>query len=33
MFIKWPSTFIPDEDEGYMIIAAQLPPASSLTRS
>ncbi len=33
MFAKWPTTFIPEEDEGYMIIAAQLPPASSLTRS
>lgn len=33
MFAKWPSTFIPEEDEGYMIIAAQLPPASSLSRS
>ena len=33
MFAKWPTTFIPQEDEGYLIIAAQLPPASSLTRS
>lgn len=33
MFAKWPTTFIPEEDEGYMIIAAQLPPAASLTRS
>ena len=33
MFTKWPTTFIPEEDEGYIIIAAQLPPASSLTRS
>lgn len=33
MFIKWPSTFIPDEDDGYIIIAAQLPPAASLSRT
>lgn len=33
MFAKWPTTFIPEEDEGYMIIAAQLPPAAALTRS
>jgi len=33
MFAKWPTTFIPEEDEGYMIIAAQLPPGASLTRS
>ena len=33
IFSGLPTTFIPEEDEGYMIIAAQLPPASSLTRS
>lgn len=33
MFLKWPTTFIPEEDEGYFIIAVQLPPASSLIRS
>lgn len=33
IFAKMPTTFIPEEDEGYMIIAAQLPPAASLTRS
>ena len=33
IFAKLPTTFIPEEDEGYMIIAAQLPPAASLTRS
>lgn len=33
IFAKLPTTFIPEEDEGYMIISAQLPPASSLTRS
>lgn len=32
-FIKWPTTFIPEEDQGYFMIAAQLPPASSLDRS
>lgn len=33
LFIKWPSTFIPEEDDGYIIIAAQLPPAASLSRT
>lgn len=33
MFIKWPSTFIPDEDDGYIIIAVQLPAAASLSRT
>ncbi|MBQ7878246.1 MAG: multidrug efflux RND transporter permease subunit [Bacteroidaceae bacterium] len=33
MFIKWPSTFVPEEDDGYVIIAVQLPPAASLTRT
>ncbi|MBQ5731492.1 MAG: efflux RND transporter permease subunit, partial [Bacteroidaceae bacterium] len=33
MFVKWPSTFIPEEDDGYMIISVQLPPAASLART
>ncbi|MBR2637295.1 MAG: multidrug efflux RND transporter permease subunit [Bacteroidaceae bacterium] len=33
LFIKWPSTFIPEEDDGYVIIAVQLPPAASLSRT
>lgn len=33
IFSKWPSTFIPEEDEGYFMVAVQLPPASSLTRT
>lgn len=32
-FMKWPSTFIPDEDDGYFIAVIQLPPASSLERT
>lgn len=32
-FIKWPTSFIPQEDDGYFLISAQLPPASSLTRT
>lgn len=32
-FIKWPTTFIPEEDDGYFIISVQLPPASSLDRT
>lgn len=33
LFVKWPSTFIPQEDDGYFIAAVQLPPASSLERT
>lgn len=33
MFSDWPTTFIPDEDDGYFIISVQLPPASSLART
>lgn len=33
MFVKWPSTFLPEEDDGYFMVAVQLPPASSLPRT
>ena len=33
LFVKWPTTFLPEEDDGYMIIAVQLPPAASLSRT
>lgn len=33
LFVKWPTTFIPDEDDGYFIAVVQLPPASSLERT
>lgn len=33
MFMRWPTTFIPEEDDGYFIVAGQLPPASSLSRT
>lgn len=33
MFAKWPSTFLPEEDDGYFMVAVQLPPASSLPRT
>ncbi len=33
MFRVWPTTFIPEEDDGYFIIAVQLPPAASLART
>ncbi|MBR3976567.1 MAG: efflux RND transporter permease subunit [Bacteroidaceae bacterium] len=33
MFKSWPTTFIPDEDDGYFIVSVQLPPASSLSRT
>ena len=33
LYHRWPSTFIPEEDDGYFMVAVQLPPASSLTRT
>ena len=33
LFMHWPSTFIPDEDDGYFIAVVQLPPAASLKRT
>lgn len=33
MFMRWPTTFIPEEDDGYFLVASQLPPASSLNRT
>lgn len=33
LFVKWPTTFIPEEDDGYFMIAVQLPAASSLDRT
>lgn len=33
LFMKWPTTFIPQEDDGYFLISAQLPPAASLNRT
>ena len=33
MLTTWPTTFIPDEDDGYFIVSVQLPPASSLNRT
>lgn len=33
LFMKWPSTFVPDEDDGYFIAIVQLPPAASLERT
>ena len=33
LFMKWPSTFIPEEDDGYFLAVVQLPPASSLERT
>ena len=33
LFMKWPSTFVPDEDDGYFIAVILLPPASSLERT
>ena len=33
LFVKWPTTFMPEEDDGYFIVAVQLPAASSLERT
>ena len=33
IFYKWPTTFIPEEDDGYAIVTMQLPPAASLSRT
>lgn len=33
LFVKWPTTFIPEEDDGYFIVSVQLPAASSLERT
>ena len=33
MFMRWPTTFIPEEDDSYFLISTQLPPASSLERT
>ena len=33
LFKAQPTTFIPDEDDGYFIVSVQLPPASSLART
>ena len=33
LFKEQPTTFIPDEDDGYFIVSVQLPPASSLSRT
>jgi HAE1 family hydrophobic/amphiphilic exporter-1 len=32
-YLKWPTTFIPDEDDGYFLVTVQLPPAASLERT
>lgn len=32
-FMKWPTSFIPTEDEGYFLVSIQLPAASSLGRT
>lgn len=33
LYIKVPTSFIPDEDEGYLMVSVQLPPAASLERT
>lgn len=33
VFMKWPTSFIPQEDQGYFIVSAQLPSAANLQRT
>lgn len=33
LFSRWPSTFLPEEDDGYLVVSVQLPPAASLSRT
>lgn len=33
LFTRWPSTFVPNEDDGYFVAVVQLPPAASLERT
>ena len=33
LFVKWPTTFLPDEDDGYFLAVVQLPPAAGLQRT
>ena len=33
LFMRWPTTFIPEEDDGYFLVVSQLPPAASLNRT
>ena len=33
LFVKWPTTFMPEEDDGYFVVSVQLPAASSLERT
>lgn len=33
LFWRWPTSFIPEEDQGYFVMSVQLPPASSLQRT
>ncbi len=32
-FIKWPTSFIPQEDQGYFLVSVQLPNAASMERT
>ena len=33
LFWRWPTSFIPEEDQGYFVVSVQLPPPSSLQRT
>ena len=33
LFMKWPTSFIPQEDQGYFLVSVQLPGAASLQRT
>ena len=30
LFMRWPTTFIPEEDDGYFLVVSQLPPGGEL---
>ncbi|MEG1998926.1 MAG: efflux RND transporter permease subunit, partial [Bacteroidales bacterium] len=33
LFSRWPTSFIPQEDQGYFMVSVQLPPGASLERT
>ncbi len=33
LFVKWPTSFLPQEDQGYFMVSVQLPAAASLERT
>ena len=33
LFLRWPTSFIPQEDQGYFVVSVQLPNAANLQRT